>query len=96
MLIVIARIVAIPGREEAVRDALLALVEPTRAEAGCITYDLHCDRSDPALFYFYEAWESEAHLDAHLASEHLARFGAMADELVAEPVAIHRMDRVEP
>ena len=38
---VIAHLEARPGKEEAQREALLALCPPTRAEKGCINYHLH-------------------------------------------------------
>ena len=30
-----------PGKEDDLREALLSLCDPTRAEKGCINYDLH-------------------------------------------------------
>lgn len=71
-LIVIATIRAKAGAQDQVRDALQGLLAPTRAEAGCLVYDLHQDTEDPTVFVFHEAWESAAHLDAHLASAHIA------------------------
>lgn len=64
-LTVIAHIRAKPGQESRVRQILEGLLDPTRAEAGCINYDLHQSQTDPSLFVFYENWESEGHLEAH-------------------------------
>jgi len=74
-----------PGKEGALRDALLAVCEPTRAEKGCINYDIHVSPDDPGLLVFHENWESKADLDAHLASPHIDDFRAIAPELLAEP-----------
>jgi len=41
----------------------LALVEPTRAETGCETYDVY-EEADGALVLF-ETWRSRADLEAH-------------------------------
>jgi len=71
MLTVVATIQARPGSEASVREGLEGLLAPTRAEAGCHTYDLHVDLEDPCRFVFHETWESEAHLEAHLASAHI-------------------------
>ncbi len=87
-LTVIAHVRAKPGQESRVRQILENLLAPTRAEAGCINYDLHQSRTDPALFVFYENWESEAHLDAHARSVHIQSFRKLADETLAEPVQI--------
>jgi quinol monooxygenase YgiN len=87
-LTVVARIRAKPGKEADVHRELLALVAPTRAEAGCLNYDLHVSHDDPALFLFYENWTSQAHLDAHAQSAHIQAFRARAADLLVEPVEI--------
>lgn len=87
-LTVVARICAKPGKEAEVQQALLTLVAATRAEAGCLNYDLHVSHDDPTLFLFYENWTSKAHLDAHAQSAHIQAFRARAGELLAEPVEI--------
>jgi quinol monooxygenase YgiN len=87
-LTVVARIRAKPGKEAEVQQALLTLVAHTRAEAGCLNYDLHVSHDDPALFLFYENWEGQAHLDAHAQSPHIQAFRAGAAALLAEPVEI--------
>ena len=66
--ILTAIVKAKPGQEDAVKEALLSLVEPTRKEAGCLCYNLHQSKSDPTMFMFYEQWASQKDLDAHTAS----------------------------
>ena len=63
-LTVIAHIRAKAGQESRVRQILQGLLSPTRAEVGCINYDLHRSQGDPAVFVFYENWESEGHLES--------------------------------
>ncbi len=87
-LTVIAHIRAKPGQESRVREILQGLLSPTRAEAGCINYDLHQSQTDPALFVFYENWTSEAHLEAHSRSPHIQSLRKMAGELLAGPIEI--------
>ena len=53
-LTILAQIAAEPGKEALVRAELEKLVPITRAEAGCIQYDLHVDNENPAFFVFYE------------------------------------------
>jgi quinol monooxygenase YgiN len=74
-----------PGKEQALREALLAVCKPTRAEKGCINYDLHESLDQPGVLVFLENWESKADLDAHLASPHIDDFRAIAPDLLAEP-----------
>ncbi len=85
---VIARIKAKPGLEEKVKNEVMALVEPTRAEAGCINYDLHVSEDDGSFFMLYENWISQKALDEHLAMPYLEDFKAKAGELLAEPLDI--------
>jgi quinol monooxygenase YgiN len=74
-----------PGKERALREALLAVCAPTRREKGCINYDLHVSQDDPGLLVFHENWRSRADLDAHLSSPHIDAFRAIAPDLLAEP-----------
>jgi quinol monooxygenase YgiN len=79
---------ALPGKEEALKQSLLALCVPTRAEKGCINYDFHESVDDPARLVIHENWTSKADLDAHLRSQHIESFRRRADELLAEPPQI--------
>ena len=75
--------------------ALEALVEPTTREDGYVNYDLHQADDDPAVFYFYENWESEAALDAHLSTPHLEQFKSVMDDLLDERgLTIARLRRI--
>ncbi len=55
----IATLIAKPGQQDALERHLRALVEPTRAEAGCGQYDLHQDLANPLAFYMIEQWSSD-------------------------------------
>jgi quinol monooxygenase YgiN len=77
-----------PGKEGALRQALLAVCGPTRAEKGCLNYNLHVSPDDPGLLVFHENWESKDDLDAHLASAHIDAFRKVAPDLLAEPANI--------
>jgi quinol monooxygenase YgiN len=91
---VVATLKARPGQEETLRQELLALIPATRAEAGCLNYDLHRATDNPALFLFHENWTSKADLDAHLAKPHLQNFLAKAADLLAEEPSITRWERI--
>jgi quinol monooxygenase YgiN len=93
-LTVIALFKARPGREAALRDALLALIPVTQKEPGFINYDLHVATHDPGRFMFHENWTSKQHLDDHLSRPHLTAFIARFDELLAEPAQITLWNRI--
>ena len=94
LLTVIANMRAQPGKEDELRAALEALIEPTKQEAGYVNYDLHQGAADPAIFYFYENWESEELLDAHLNSPHLRDFSSRLGELLDGDLNIQRLRRI--
>ncbi|MGV9355413.1 putative quinol monooxygenase [Streptomyces misionensis] len=90
-IVLIARMQARTGREQELRDALPALVAATRREEGCLTYVPHEGLGDPGLFVMHEVWQSEEHLRAHSASEHLRRFAELARTLTVGGIQIERL-----
>ena len=82
---VVATIKAKPEKVEAVRVALSGLVAPTRAEPGCILYELLQNCEDPTDFTFVEEWESDAALASHAASSHIQETRAKLKEIVEGP-----------
>ncbi|THJ17894.1 MAG: antibiotic biosynthesis monooxygenase [Nitrospira sp. CG24B] len=69
---VIARVRAKTEHVAQVREILSALVEPTRRESGCLSYELLQNGSDPADFVFVEKWASAAAEQAHFATPHVS------------------------
>ena len=70
-IVLVAELQAKAGEEESVGKALLAMVEPTRKEPGCLCYNLHQSNKDKSQFMFYEQWASKAALDTHGQSPHM-------------------------
>ena len=87
---VVAHITARPETVDETRELLLSLIDPTRAEDGCVTYELMQNTADPTDFTFVEEWTSDAALDEHLETEHLKRTAARGAELFAAPPDIRR------
>ncbi len=63
---------------------LRALIEPTRSEPGCRTYEISRSKDDPRSFLFYEQYDDEAAIEAHRASDHFQRFGKNGIQPIAE------------
>lgn len=57
----------------------------SRAEAGCLGYRLFQATDDEDAFVFVEEWESREALDAHFATDHIARFMRAFPAVVAAP-----------
>jgi quinol monooxygenase YgiN len=94
-LTVIVRVRAKAGQESRLRQELQRLVAPTRAEAGCIAYELHQSQTDPALFALYENWMSQAALDAHFQTSYLEAFFKLLPELADGPSDITKWTKLK-
>jgi quinol monooxygenase YgiN len=94
LLTVVAELLAKPGKEDELRRELLAVVEPTRKEEGCVEYYIHVATDEPGRFIFYENWASREALDRHMATPHLARLLAIAGDLLSEPPRIVTYTRI--
>lgn len=81
---VVARIKAKPGNVGEVRELLCGLVEPTRKESGCVSYELLQNKEDPTDFTFVEEWESDAAFERHAASDHIKAIGPKLEPVVAD------------
>ncbi len=92
-LTIVARIEASPERAGQVRSELLKLIGPTLAEPGCLQYDLHQDNDDPAVFLFYENWESRELWQAHMNSPHIAAYARATAGAVAS-FSLNEMTRL--
>jgi quinol monooxygenase YgiN len=93
-LTVIAKFVAKAGKEEQLRKELLERIEPTRAEAGCIAYDLHQDIDNPAVLVFLESWKSKEDLEKHLQMPYLQSLLALVDDICVEPPEIRLANQI--
>lgn len=92
-LTIVAHITAKGDQAAFVKAELEKLIDVTRAEAGCLQYDLHQDNGNAAHFLFYENWESRDLWQAHMKSPHLKDFVA-ATESALEALVIHEMTHI--
>lgn len=84
MHILLVILEAKPGKEQALKEALTALIEPTRQEEGCLCYVLHESPDNPAQFMFYENWANKEAHAKHLQTSHFVAWRAKKDELLAK------------
>jgi quinol monooxygenase YgiN len=73
---------------------LLALVAPSRHEAGCINYDLHRSDTDPDICCVYENWRSAHDLAMHFARPHMQAFIAVVPTVVEGELDLRRFSMV--
>jgi quinol monooxygenase YgiN len=92
---VVAVLPAKPGSEDTVRNALAALVAPTRAESGCVSYELYESAASPGTFFTVETWKAQSELDAHMQTPHIAQVIATAGEHLDGPPQIHPLTALD-
>ncbi len=93
-LTIVANIIAKAPKRELVKAELLKLIRATRAEAGCINYDLHQDNDNPNHFMFYENWQSRALWRTHMESEHVGAY-AQATKDCVEQFSLNEMTAID-
>ncbi|MDV5167800.1 putative quinol monooxygenase [Photobacterium rosenbergii] len=92
-LTIVANIIAKEDKIDLVKTELLKLIDVTRAEEGCINYDLHQDNENPAHFLFFENWTSRELWQQHMGNQHLADYMA-ATEGCVEQFTINEMTQI--
>ena len=83
-LTIVANITTKVDTVDMVKAELLKLIDITRAEEGCVVYDLHQDNKNPAHFMFYEIWESWDHWQTHRNNTHMLEFRAATKDAIEE------------
>jgi quinol monooxygenase YgiN len=90
----IAQISALPGKESDLQKVLLDLVEISRAEPGCLRYELMQSSLTPTQFATWEEWSSEEAMNQHLTSGHVQAALIEAEALLEKPPLIQRYDLI--
>lgn len=82
------------GKVDEVLKLYKDLVELSRKEQGCISYDLYQDESNARILAVIEEWESKQDLDKHKNSEHFTRLVPMIGELTEKMLDMTAYDKV--
>jgi len=83
-LTIVAHITAKVDKTDLVKAELEKLIAPTRAEDGCINYDLHQDQNKSNLFLFFENWTDREAWEAHMETSHIKDYLAATDGAVED------------
>jgi len=62
--------IAKDGCEEQLKKLLEAMVKPSKAEDGCMNYNIYQYKQNPKKFMAVETWADDASLDGHKNSAH--------------------------
>ena len=85
------------GKEAGSKKLLRGMCAPSRAEEGCITYNLYKRAEGGSSLHLFESWRSAAALDAHRATPHSKNFRARVADLADgpfSPIFLKRVDSV--
>lgn len=74
---------ATPEKFQELRAVLTPLILASRAEKGCIQYDMYQTKEDPHRFEIFEAWTTPDDLANHCQSPHFKTFKANCGGLIA-------------
>ncbi len=93
-LFIFGRFHAAAGNENAVAEALTAVLGPSREEAGCLS--VHAFRSirDPRLFYIHSRWTNEEAFELHATLPHTVRFIERVASLIDHPLDVTRAEMI--
>jgi quinol monooxygenase YgiN len=83
-----ARLKVKTEKVEELKQAALAIVADSRAEAGCISYNVHQSIEDETVFIWRECWKSKQDLDEHFQKDYIVKFFTKVDEFADEPPQI--------
>ncbi len=97
MIIMRFKVKARPERAEAVAAALEAVIEPSRALAGVIRFDIARDLADPDSFIATEVYEDTAALDRQEElSEVKAALALIRESVLEREATLYHVTASEP
>ena len=89
MQTITAVIRVLPGKEQIMRDALLAVAAHVKAnEPQTLGFFIAQGDADPCVFTTYERFTDKAAMDLHNGSEAVAAFFAIAQPILDGPVTL--------
>lgn len=88
-IILVAPLKVKEGMVDEAKNAALSLVDASRAEEGCLKYDIHQSIEDQTVLIWHEVWTSKGALDEHFQKPYFTSFFAKVGEVAAEPPQIY-------
>ena len=82
------------GSEEALRILLRWMGKHTRAEPGCVRYDLYEERDGGAV-HLFERYRDQDALEAHRASDHYVEYRRQVADLLEQPIGVVVLDPID-
>lgn len=89
MIMVTAKITAKPGERNNIILKAKDLIESTRLESGCISYNLYTSTEDDDVLIMLEQWKNQDVLDSHMQTKHFKAFGEAVEDILAGELDIN-------
>ncbi|HZD17823.1 MAG TPA: putative quinol monooxygenase [Actinomycetota bacterium] len=84
-----------PGKGDELRDLLSWMVGNTRAEPGCLAYDLYRREGGDEVYHLLERYRSRQTLEAHRAAAYYAEYRRRVADLIEQPVEVKVLEPVD-
>jgi quinol monooxygenase YgiN len=94
-MVLVAGLRASPQCEDQVFNLLQRMATRTRAESGCLTYDIHQSTADSELFFVYQIWQDEPTFEAHCHRDYTVAFKSAAPGLLEGPIQLRKWKIVD-
>jgi quinol monooxygenase YgiN len=82
MIVLAAKLTGKPERRLDLLQLAQSLLAPSRAEAGCLSYNFYEQQFGSNDFLFFEEWADQAALDGHFQTAHFANFTKQIPDLI--------------
>jgi quinol monooxygenase YgiN len=82
---IFATFVPSQGHEADVEAVLQAVIAPTRAETGCLRFDLYRSTTSPTTFRLFEIFANPEAIAYHRTTAHYQRFRQAIEPLLKTP-----------
>ena len=93
-LAIFGRFHAREGQDEAIAQAIMKNMPPTREEPGCLIVNAFRAIKDPRLFYIHSIWKDEAVFERHAELPHTVRLLETVEPLIDHPFDIYRTRKI--
>ncbi|QLB18206.1 putative quinol monooxygenase [Mannheimia granulomatis] len=92
MLAVYAKCVVKPEKVAQFKRIIAPLIEQSRQESGCVSYQCGQVQGQENTFAFVELWQSQADLDAHLDQPHFQSAAQAFGDVLAKELDIELVE----
>jgi quinol monooxygenase YgiN len=94
MITIIAKSIIKEGKVEEFKALTKELIDESRKEAGCISYNLNQDLNNKNVLTFIEEWESKEAIEIHNSSRHFTTIVPKLGELREKATEVNLYERV--